>query len=117
MQRHLSRNRRKGRPLSRRSFLRSSVVGAGAATIGMPAILRGENLNERLNVAIIGAGGRGAANLSAVESENIVALCDVNEANLDAAAERHPKARVEDVRLHRFLIDRLQARRCGVDIA
>jgi predicted dehydrogenase len=78
--------------LSRRSFLRSSAV-AGAAVIGAPAIVRGQNLNEKLNIAIIGAGGRGAANLDGVASENIVALCDVNADNLAAAAAKYPNAR------------------------
>jgi hypothetical protein len=63
----------------------------GSATAGMlvaPALLRGRNLNDRLNIAIIGAGGRGASNADSVKSENIVAVCDVNGTNLDAAAAR-----------------------------
>jgi hypothetical protein len=63
------------------------------ATLAAPAIVRGTNLNEKLNIAIIGSGGRGGANLSAVAAENIVALCDVNEANLERAAKNHPDAR------------------------
>jgi len=66
---------------------------AGVVTFAAPAIVRGRNLNDKLNLAIIGAGGRGADNLRAVGSENIVMLCDVNEANLNQAAERHPHAR------------------------
>ncbi|MGE4181198.1 MAG: Gfo/Idh/MocA family protein [Limisphaerales bacterium] len=73
---------------SRRSFL-ATVLAASTA----PAFLRAASPNNRLNLAIIGTGGRGAGNLGAVASENIVALCDVNERNLDAAASRHPKAR------------------------
>ena len=56
-------------------------------------MLRGKGLNEKLNIAIIGAGGRGAANTQSVRSENIVALCDVSESNLNQAAEKYPKAR------------------------
>ncbi len=59
----------------------------------MPALVRGQNVNDKLNIAIIAAGGRGGANLQGVSSENIVALCDVNEKNLDKAAEKYPKAR------------------------
>jgi predicted dehydrogenase len=68
----------------------------GSATAGMlvaPALLRGRNLNDRLNIAIIGAGGRGASNADSVKSENIVAVCDVNGTNLDAAAARYPGAK------------------------
>jgi len=55
--------------------------------------LRGENLNSKLNIAVIATGGRGGANLGSVSSENIVALCDVNAKVLDSAAAKHPQAR------------------------
>lgn len=79
--------------VSRRLFLASSIIGAGAASLGAPAFLRAANANDRLNIAIIGAGGRGIPNTADVASENIVALCDVSEANLDRAAQQFPKAR------------------------
>ena len=79
--------------LNRRRFLKSSTLAAGTFLLGAPAFLRGKGLNEKLNVAIIGAGGRGAANTQSVSSENIVALCDVSENNLNRAAEKYPKAR------------------------
>jgi len=53
----------------------------------------GNSPNEKLNIAIIGVGGRGNANMNNVKSENIVALCDVNEKNLAAAAEQFPRAK------------------------
>ena len=53
----------------RRGFLRRAAVGA-AGTFAAPAFLRGRDLNSRLNVAVIGTGGRGAANLEGVSSEN-----------------------------------------------
>jgi predicted dehydrogenase len=81
-----------GEGLSRRQFL-NQAAAAGIVTLSAPAIVRGRNLNDKLNLAIIGAGGRGADNLRSVQSENIVILCDVNEANLNAAAERYPNAR------------------------
>ncbi|MSR58367.1 MAG: Gfo/Idh/MocA family oxidoreductase [Planctomycetaceae bacterium] len=81
------------RGTTRRKFLQTTALAAGAVTLGAPAIVRGQNLNDKLNIAIIGAGGRGAANTAGVASENIVALCDVSEANLDQAAQRFPKAR------------------------
>ncbi len=77
---------------SRREFLQKSTI-AGLATFAAPSILRAANLNDKLNIAIIGSGGRGGANLSNVESENIVALCDVNENNLNSAAQKHPNAK------------------------
>ena len=67
---------------------------AGAVVLGAPAFLRGKGLNEKLNIAVIGAGGRGASDTSEVaRTENIVALCDVSETNLNKAAQKYPQAR------------------------
>lgn len=82
-----------GAAISRRAFVGGAAAIAGAGVLGFPAILRGRNLNDKLNIAVIACGGRGGANLSEVESENIVALCDVNEHALAAAAENHPDAK------------------------
>lgn len=72
---------------SRRSFLATSAVAVAA-----PGFLRARGANEKLNIAIIGSGGRGAANLGGVASENIVALCDVDANAVEKAAEKYPKA-------------------------
>ena len=69
-----------------------TAAAGGAALFAAPAILRGQNLNEKLDIAVIGSGGRGGANLQSVASENIVALCDVNEGNLNRAAQPYPNA-------------------------
>src|SRR6267142_140969 len=82
----------KSKLLSRRQFTRT-MFAAAAAVGTAPAVLRGQNLNNKLDIAIIGAGGRGGSNLESVSSENIVALCDVNAANLDRASAKHAKAR------------------------
>jgi len=58
-----------------------------------PGFLRAQNAPNRLNIAVIGCGGRGASNLGSVSGENIVALCDVNEQAVDRAAAKFPKAR------------------------
>src|SRR5687768_5308118 len=75
------------RTLSRRRFL----AAAGAAVVA-PRFIRARNLSDKLNVAIIGSGGRGAANLKGVASENVVALCDVDQQAIDAAKEKHKEA-------------------------
>lgn len=48
--------------------------------------------NDKLNIGIVGAGGRGGANIDGVRSENIAALCDVHAGNLAKAGEQFPKA-------------------------
>jgi predicted dehydrogenase len=78
--------------ITRRRFLGNATV-AGAAIVAAPAFLRAREPNNKLNLAIVGCGGRGASNMKDVGSENIVALCDVNEANLLKAAEKAPQAR------------------------
>src|SRR3954469_8789335 len=78
--------------VTRRQFTRAFLTATGALA-SAPAFLRGQNLNDKLNIAIIGTGGRGGSNLSSVSSQNIVALCDVNANNLNSAAARHPKAK------------------------
>ncbi len=88
MSKQPSKKREKGHALSRRAFLKTSAAAAGAAAIGAPAIVHGQNLNEKLNLALIGVGGRGMGNFGGVASENIVALCDVSEKNLNTAAKR-----------------------------
>jgi predicted dehydrogenase len=84
--------KRTGRRISRREFVGGAIAAVGVVK-GAPAILRGQNLNSKLNIAIIGAGGRGGANLRGVAAENIVILCDVNKAAVDAALVRHPQAK------------------------
>ncbi|HEX8914407.1 MAG TPA: Gfo/Idh/MocA family oxidoreductase, partial [Humisphaera sp.] len=79
--------------LSRRQFLAGTAAAAGTAVLGFPAILRGRNLNDKLNLAVIACGGRGAANLGSVKSENIVALCDVDARAVERAKVEHPDAK------------------------
>ena len=81
------------RTSTRRQFLETTGLATAAVMVGFPALLRARSPNDKLNIAVIGCGGRGADNLAEVSSENIVALCDVNERNLDAAATKFPKAR------------------------
>ena len=83
---------KRARSMTRREFVGGALTAAGVAA-GAPALLGGQNLNNTLNIAMIGVGGRGAANLKGVLSENIVALCDVNRAAIDAAAAAHPQAK------------------------
>lgn len=82
----------KSSQFSRRQFNRTALVAA-ASSFAAPAFLRGQNLNGKMRVAVIGSGGRGAADMDAVaQSEDIVALCDVNEKNLAAAGRKFPNA-------------------------
>lgn len=80
--------------MGRRGFLaRTTLGGLGVMVLPRAASALGYAENEKLDIAIVGAGGRGASNLNDVASENIVALCDVDEARTAEAAGRFPGAK------------------------
>ena len=80
--------------LDRRSFLsKTALVGAGM-TILPSGIVTGQNSpSNKLNIALIGAWGRGMAHYDSIGHENVVALCDVNSKKMQSAVERFPKAK------------------------
>jgi predicted dehydrogenase len=53
----------------------------------------GASANSKLNLAFIGAGGRGEVNLQGLSGENIVALCDVDDLSASASFRAHPNAK------------------------
>lgn len=81
---------------SRREFLRDSALFVSAlaapSLAGAPS-QAGSPADRKLNIGIVGAGGRGFDNLMAVQSENIAALCDVDEERAKGALEKFPGAR------------------------
>src|SRR5712692_4631471 len=95
---------------TRREFV-GTLAGAGLFA-GAPALLRGRNLNDKLNIAFIACGGRALTSLSELTitpgrasrgdaaspaaphpDENVVVLCDVDQTAVDAASQRFPQAR------------------------
>ncbi len=83
--------------VSRRTLMRqAAIAGAGGYLWTAGDALRAySSSNDKLNLAIVGCGGRGWDNLSGVHRENIVALCDVDQRQAVRAFERYPDA-------HRF---------------
>jgi predicted dehydrogenase len=83
----------------RRAFLKKSALWAStaAAVAQVPRhVLGGQRQrapSQKLNIAGIGIGGMGAANLRNLESENIVALCDVDRAYAESTLQRYPAAK------------------------
>ncbi len=73
---------------NRRQFLRSTGL-AGVGFWLASSAKAGTGPNDKIHIGVIGAGGRGAANTGEVLADRgvqIVALCDVNEQNLEQAA-------------------------------
>jgi len=79
--------------VSRRRFLQTSAMAAGAVTFGVPTLLRAANLNSKLNIASIGVMGKGQSDTDHCASENIVALCDVDEGRCGKQREKYPNAK------------------------
>ncbi len=96
-------------------WTRREIVGGALTAVGTlagaPAFLRGQNLNNKLNIAMIACGGRGQANMNGdgpaadrkgagaaspptgIPAENITVLCDINQTAVDAALKKYPKAK------------------------
>ena len=89
-----------GKDFSRRSFLKTGT----AAALGMamtPEILMGKSkkkatpkpLDRKLKILGVGIGGRGAAVLKGMESEDIIGLCDVDWKYAQRVFDRYPNAK------------------------
>ena len=79
---------------TRRGFVRGAALGAaGMVILSDSRLVCGTAANSKLNIAGIGVGGRGAANVEGVQHENIVALCDVDAQRGGDMFARHPQAK------------------------
>ena len=80
--------------LNRRQFI-GGVAAASAFTIVPSHVLggaAGPAPSDKLNIAGVGVGGMGKNNLKEMETENIVALCDVDWNHSAEVFERYPDA-------------------------
>ena len=82
--------------LTRRDWLKySAAVGAaGFGVHSFPVLGReSKSPNEKLNIAAVGVTARAGEDIAAVASENIIAICDVDENLLGQGANKYPGAR------------------------
>src|SRR5258706_8974717 len=81
--------------LNRRQFLGATT--SAAALMILPGSVLGlggaQSPNQKLNIAGIGFAGQGAHDLTQMENENIVALCDVDKDHAGHVFKKYPKAR------------------------
>ena len=82
-------------PVTRRDFINRSLIASAIAAASAPPLLRGQNLNNKLDVAVVGAGGKGSSDTDecAKGGANIVALCDVDQKTLDGRLAKYPAAK------------------------
>ncbi|UCF36734.1 MAG: Gfo/Idh/MocA family oxidoreductase [Acidobacteriota bacterium] len=80
--------------INRREFVGGAAAASGLTIVPANVLGRGSQVSpsDKLNIAAIGAGGRAIDNLKGVESQNIVALCDVDRERAEGAFLRYPKA-------------------------
>ncbi len=83
--------------LSRRRFLSTSAAAAGALSLGAyvnpAAAQQSKSPNQRLRIAGVGTTNRAGADLKGLASEEIVALADVDDSNMEKGAAEYPGAR------------------------
>jgi len=78
---------------NRRNFLKTATLAGGAVAFGVPTLLRGQNLNSKLNIAVIGAGGKGESDTHCCSGENIYALCDADAWRCADTLKNYPQAK------------------------
>ena len=82
--------------ISRRSFLGGTLTTAAAFTIVPRHVLGGSGYtspSDKVNIGCVGVGGKGTSDIFGVSTENIVALCDVDDlqmARFEGRASQDP---------------------------
>lgn len=83
-----------GISLPRREFVRSAALTAAAFTIVPRHVLGGPRHiapSDRVNIAGVGVGGMGRQNMTALSSQNLVAMCDVDWAFVESRFAELPR--------------------------
>ncbi len=88
---------KKNRRLTRRHFLGSSAAAVSAVHLIPHHVLGAPGrpgAGDKLNIGCVGVGGmQGGGDVGSVSSQNIYALCDVDQRHLDKAAEKYKGAK------------------------
>jgi len=70
-----------------------AFTGAAGLILPRTRLFGADAPSNKLNIALVGTWGRGEAHFGGMATENVVALCDVNEQHLAGAAKRWPEAK------------------------
>jgi predicted dehydrogenase len=102
---------------TRRDVLKSSLAAGSAWWFGLdePSARAQSSPNEKLNLACIGVGGRGAANVGGLDSQNFVAFCDVDTDRASKTLEKYPGVKL--YKDYRKMLDELENDIDGVVIS
>ena len=100
-----NQNNGSGNEISRRKFLgktAAAVAAAGAFTIVPRHVLGGPGYispSDKLNIGCIGVGGKGQSDIESVSTENIVALCDVDDTQMEGFYKHASEKENPDLKL------------------
>jgi hypothetical protein len=81
---------------SRRDFLKKTALATAGFSIVPGAVVSGlghRAPSDKLNIVGIGVGGKGHPNLVAMNTENIIGLCDVDWKYAETCFKEFPKAK------------------------
>lgn len=93
--------------LTRRGFFHQAACASTAFLLAAPRVLgreKNSSPSDKLDLAIVGAGGRGGDTIGEFAKENIVALCDVDDKRAEKSYNRFDK--VPHYRDFRVLLDK-----------
>jgi predicted dehydrogenase len=77
--------------LTRRSFIKSAALGTAAFYVSRKGF--SQSPNEKLNIGFIGTANQARFSIGNLTSENIVAVCDVDDNYLSKAVQDFPQAK------------------------
>lgn len=103
--------------VSRRTFMKQAAL-ASAAPLILPRLSFAQPANSRLQHAGIGVAAQGKHDLGNIASHDmvdVVALCDIDEINLQRAAELYPNARL--YRDWRVMLDKEEGKIDSVNVS
>lgn len=80
--------------MNRRQFIsRTAIAAAAPMVITNFNVFGADAPSNKLNLALVGSWGRGEAHFDSLATENVVALCDVNEEHLAFGLKKFPNAK------------------------
>jgi predicted dehydrogenase len=105
------------RRFTRRTFIKSIAYAGAVAPLAAPKLLRAASPAGKVNLAFIGAMGQARFSFDNLLAQNIVAIADVDAANLDARREllRKDADHAHDPRLYRDYRQMLDKEQRNID--
>jgi predicted dehydrogenase len=79
--------------ITRRKFIKGTAAAAGLTVLASTFRSNAYAANEKLNVAMVGVGGRAENGCDSASKENLVAMCDADSGRMADFAKRQPQAK------------------------